>query len=66
MKNPEQERIEELETLVEYWRLELCTASNYARIEAAEKQVKAFSAELKSLTARQINANIMNDWDDFK
>lgn len=59
MKTSEQERIEELETLVEYWRLELALARGETRIEAANRQYKAFSVELKSLTAR-LNENFQN------
>lgn len=59
MKAPEQERIDELGILVEYWRLELALARVDTRIEAANRQYKAFSAELKSLTVR-LNENLQN------
>jgi hypothetical protein len=44
-----QERISELESLIEYWRLEVSLAKTETRSIIAEKQLAAFREEIKVL-----------------
>lgn len=46
------ERISELNTLIEYWKLQRQLAHSEVRREIAIRQQRSFEAELKSLTVR--------------